>query len=80
MKSTTPCDGNNILLSSPALFSLIFFFTRAERSIIRLNSVEAVSSMSIKLLLLFYHIPEKTSVTVLDFRNAKQQMPNGTHD
>ena len=44
--------------------------------------MEAVSSMSIKLLLLFYQIryPEKTSVTVLDFRSAKQQMPNGTHD
>ena len=63
------------------LFFFLFFSSRVQKGLLlRLNSVEPVSSMSIKLLPLFYHIPEKTSVTVLDFRNAKQQMPNETHD
>ena len=54
VKSTTPCDGNNILL---LLFFLLFFSSRVQKGLLSwFNSVEAVSSMSIKLLLLFYQI------------------------
>ena len=54
VKSATPCDGNNIL---PPLFFLLFFSSRVQKGLLsRFNSVEAVSSVSIKLLVLFYQI------------------------
>ena len=50
MKSTTLCDRNSISF-------LLFFSSCVQKGLLsQVNSVEAVSSMSIKLLLLFYEI------------------------
>ena len=75
-KSTTPY----IL---PLLFFLYFFSSRVQKGLLlRFNSVEVVSSMSIKLLVLFYQIrySRENKRHCFGFRNAKQQMPNETHD